>query len=35
VKGPVPGCQFLVQIAALGSDGTQSDWSDAILATAL
>ncbi len=35
VKGPTPGCQFLVRIAAQGSDGTQADWSDAVLATAL
>jgi len=35
VKGPAPGAQFLVRIASLGSDGTQSEWSDAILATAL
>ena len=34
VKGPTPGAQFLVRIASLGSDGTQADWSDAILATA-
>jgi hypothetical protein len=35
VTGPTPGCQFLARVASLGSDGTQSDWSDAILATAL
>lgn len=35
VKGATPGCQFLVRIASLGSGGTQSDWSDPILATAL
>jgi hypothetical protein len=34
VKGPTPGCQFLVRIASLGSDGSQSEWSDPILATA-
>jgi len=35
VKGPTPGCQFLVRVASLGSGGTQSDWSDPVLATAL
>jgi hypothetical protein len=35
VKGPAPGAQFLVQVASLGSDGTQSAWSASILATAL
>jgi hypothetical protein len=34
VKAPAPGAQFLVRVAALGSGGTQADWSDAILATA-
>ena len=34
VKGPVPGCQFLARVASLGSDGTQSEWSDPILCTA-
>jgi hypothetical protein len=35
VKAPTPGAQFLAQVASLGTDGTQSAWSDAILATAL
>jgi len=35
IKGPAPGAQFLVKVASLGSDGTQADWSDPILATAL
>jgi len=35
VKGPAAGAQFVVRIAAVGSDGTQSDWSDQVLATAL
>jgi hypothetical protein len=35
VKASAPGAQFLVQVASLGTDGTQSAWSDAILATAL
>jgi hypothetical protein len=34
VKGPTPGCQFLARVASLAADGTQSAWSDAILATA-
>lgn len=34
VQSPTPGAQFLVRVASLGSGGTQSDWSDAILATA-
>jgi hypothetical protein len=34
ITAPAAGAQFLVQIAALGGDGTQSGWSDAILATA-
>jgi hypothetical protein len=34
VKAPTAGAQFLVQIAALSSDGTQSAWSNSILATA-
>jgi hypothetical protein len=34
VKAPTPGAQFLAQVAAIASDGTQSAWSDAILATA-
>jgi hypothetical protein len=35
VKGPTPASQFLVRIAAVDAHGTQSEWSDAILATAL
>ena len=35
VKAPAPGAQFLAQVASLGTDGTQSAWSVAILATAL
>lgn len=34
IKGPTPGCQILARVAALDSDGTMSDWSDAVLATA-
>ena len=34
VKAPTAGAQFLARVAALASDGTQSDWSDVILATA-
>jgi len=34
VKAPAPGAQFLVQVAAIASDGTQSAWSDAVLVTA-
>jgi len=34
VKAPTAGAQFLVQVAAVASDGTQSAWSDAILVTA-
>jgi uncharacterized phage infection (PIP) family protein YhgE len=34
VKTPTAGAQFLVQVAALSSDGTQSAWSASILATA-
>lgn len=34
VKGPTPGAQFLVQVASLGSGGTQAEWSDPILAVA-
>ncbi len=34
LTAPAPGAQFLVQIAALASDGVQSDWSDALLVTA-
>jgi hypothetical protein len=35
VKGPAAGAQFLVRVASLGSDGTQSDWSNPVMATAL
>jgi hypothetical protein len=34
ITAPTAGAQFMVQIAAIASDGTQSAWSDAILATA-
>jgi hypothetical protein len=34
VKGPSAGAQFLVRVASLGSDGTQTDWSAPALATA-
>ena len=34
LKAPTAGAQFLVQVAALSSDGTQSAWSASILATA-
>jgi hypothetical protein len=34
VKASAPGAQLLARVASLGSDGTQADWSDAILATA-
>jgi hypothetical protein len=34
LKAPTAGAQFLARIAAVASDGTQSDWSDVILATA-
>jgi hypothetical protein len=34
VKAPAPGAQFLARIAAVASDGTPSDWSDTVLATA-
>jgi len=34
VKGPSAGAQFLVRVASLGSDGTQSDWSNPVMATA-
>jgi hypothetical protein len=33
VKGPTPSAQFQVRIASLGSDGTQSEWSDPVLVT--
>jgi hypothetical protein len=35
VKAPAGGEQFLVRVAAVGSDGSQADWSDAVMATAL
>ena len=34
IKAPTPGAQFLVQVASLGAGGTQSAWSDPILAVA-
>ena len=34
VKGPTPGCQFLVRVAAVTSDGIRSEWSEVRLATA-
>jgi hypothetical protein len=33
VRAPAPGAQLLARVASLGSDGTQSEWSDVILAT--
>ncbi len=33
VKGPAPASQILARVAAVGSDGTQSDWSDPLLVT--
>ena len=33
VKGPTPGCQLLVRVASVASDGTLSEWSDVSLAT--
>jgi hypothetical protein len=33
VKATAPGAQLLARVAALGSDGAQSDWSDPILVT--
>jgi len=33
VKAQAPGGQILVQVASLGSGGTQSEWSDPILVT--
>jgi hypothetical protein len=33
VKAPTPGAQFLARVASLGSDGTQSEWSDPVLVT--
>ena len=35
VKAPTPGAQLLARVASLGSGGTQSDWSDAVLVTTL
>jgi hypothetical protein len=34
VTAPAKGAQFKAQVAAIGSDGTQSAWCDAILVTA-
>jgi hypothetical protein len=34
IMTPTPGAQILVQIAAIGSDGTQSAWCEPYLATA-
>jgi hypothetical protein len=34
IKAPAPGAQFLVQAAAVSSDGVQSAWSDPVLVTA-
>ena len=34
IKTPAPGAQILVRVASLDGSGTQSDWSDSILATA-
>jgi len=33
VKGPTPSSQILARVAAVGSDGTQSDWSAPLLVT--
>ena len=33
VKAPTPGAELLVRVAAIGSDGSQSEWSDTLLAT--
>jgi hypothetical protein len=33
VSGPAPGAQILARVAALGSNGTQSAWSDPVLVT--
>jgi hypothetical protein len=35
VKAPTPASQFLAHVASIAGDGTQSEWSDAILATTL
>ncbi len=35
VKAQAVGGQLLVRVAALGSDGTQADWSPAVMATAM
>ena len=35
VKGQAPATPFLVRIASMGSDGSQAEWSDPILATPL
>ena len=35
VKAPAAASDFLARIAALGTGGTQSDWSDPVLATTL
>jgi hypothetical protein len=35
VKAPTPGAEFQVRVASIGSDGTQSEWSDTATATAL
>jgi hypothetical protein len=34
VKAPAPGAQLLARVAAVASDGTQSAWSDPVLAIA-
>ena len=34
IKAPTPGGEILVRVASLGSDGSQSEWSDTHLATA-
>jgi hypothetical protein len=33
IKGPTPASQFLARVAAVASDGTQSDWSAPIVVT--
>jgi hypothetical protein len=33
VKGPQPGAQILVRVAALGRDGVMAEWSDPVLVT--
>ena len=35
VKAPAPAAQFLARVAALGTGGAQSDWSAAVMVTAL